>query len=137
MPLSCRLLLILLVGVLAGGTIGTVSARAAGDEKPKAKMKVVRAMPAVDLGLRPAVTVPPPSAYSLPPLGQPGAAFNSSGFVSGGLAQNGLRSSLPVMGDPGAQCRTVCTQSRIACDAQDAAPECSSRWAMCIAGCAP
>jgi hypothetical protein len=135
MRLLRRPLLILLVGMLAGATVDLAPAWAAADGKPQARMKIIRARPLADLDLRPTVNLRQPSAPSLPPPGQPGAGFTSAGFASGSLAQNGLRSGLPVLGDPSAQCRTACTQSRITCDAQDAAPECSPRWATCIAGC--
>lgn len=136
MRLLRRPLLILLVGVLAGGAMGVAPARAGDDQKPRARMKIISAKPAA-VDLRPTVNLRPPAVQSLPPPGQPGAGFNAGGFASGGLAQNGLRSSLPLVGDPASQCRTNCTQARITCDAQDAAPECSPRWAMCIAGCQP
>ncbi len=124
------LLLILLT--LAGPALG---APADGD-KPKPRRKPPAARTAEDVGLRPALGAAAPAVISaLPPPTQPGGGFMARDVASGGLAAGGLRSTLPVLGDQAAQCRTACAQHRITCDTQDATPDCAPRWAMCLARC--
>ena len=128
-PLAPTLLLVL---ALAGPAL---CAPADGD-KPRPRRLPPSAKPAEKAGLRSMLGAPPPPAIvALPPVTQPGGGFMSHDMASGGLAAGGLRSTLPVLGDQGAQCRAACSQHRITCDAQDATPDCAPRWAMCLARC--
>lgn len=124
-----RPLLIALVVLAAAGPA------LADGAKPRPTRVIPAAKPAPVAKLRPSISFAPPPTVSLPPPGQPGGAFGSGMLASNGLASGGLRSGLPVVGDPAAQCRTTCTRARITCDAEDASPECSPRWAMCVAAC--
>lgn len=127
------LVLTVLAALMAAGPVF------AGDTSAKSKPRriiVQSAKPAEETGLRPALSAPPPAIVGLPPLIQPGAALAPAGLASGGLAAGGLRSTLPQLGDGGGQCRTRCTEARVICDAQDATPECASRWSICVAACA-
>ncbi len=127
-----RPLLLILLLALAGPAAG---APADGD-KPRPRRKPPAAKPLEGDALRPSRSAaPPPTIAPLSPPIQPGGGFVSRDISAGGLASGGLRSTLPVIGDRGAQCRTDCVRRRIACESQDAAPECASQWAMCVARC--
>ena len=131
-PTPLRPLTLIVLLALAGPAFG---APADGD-KPKPRRKPPVAKPADDVGLRLALGAPPPATITaLPALTQPGVGFSARDVASGGLAAGGLRSTLPALGDLGAQCRVACSNRRITCDAQDATPDCAPRWAMCIARC--
>lgn len=106
----------------------------ADGDRPRPRRRPPAARPADAVGLRPALSAPPPIT-PLPPPAQPGGGFVARSFTAGGLSAGGLRSTLPVLGDPGAQCRAACTRGRITCDAEDGGPDCAPRWAMCISRC--
>lgn len=120
------------------GAIGLAAAPAfsasLGDAPPKPR-RVIAAKPMVDPGLRPTISFASPPDLSLKPVAQPGAAFLSKGIGAGGLASAGLRSTLPRLADDAGQCRAACNTRRVTCDAEDAAPECSPKWALCVAAC--
>ena len=123
---------------LIGGAILLTAAPAfpaALDGAPPKPRRVIASKPAADLGLRPAFTFASPPDLSLKPAAQPGAVFLSKGIGAGGLASAGLRSTLPRLADDAGQCRAACSTRRITCDAEDAAPECAPKWALCVTGC--
>ncbi len=73
---------------------------------------------------------------ALPALLSPGASFTGSGFGSGRLASGGLRSNLPVIGDPAPICRATCAKTRYVCLSTADATDCDPRWTQCVADCA-
>ncbi len=121
-PTTLRPLLMTLLIALAHPVFG---APVEGD-KPRPRRSPPVARPAEAVGLRPTLGVLPPAVIAvLPAPSQPGGAFTTAG----------LRSSLPALGDQGAQCRAACANRRFTCTAEDVAPDCAPRWAMCIARC--